>query len=101
MSQIITRGLGVRNRLLLRRLINFQLTTVIAAGGECGDTDYDDCLLGGLHKSVILNGVASTAISQLRTDPNYPLSETDVLAPDSPNIVQIGEGCGSCGWKFE
>ncbi|KAH0970266.1 hypothetical protein GBA52_022422 [Prunus armeniaca] len=43
----------LENRLLLRRLINFQLTIVIVAGGECGDTVYDDdCLLGRLHKSV-------------------------------------------------
>ncbi|CAB4288689.1 unnamed protein product [Prunus armeniaca] len=85
----------LENRLLQRRLINFQLTIVIVAGGECGDTVYDDdCLLGRLHKSVILNGVASNAISQLHTNRNYPLSESDVLALDSPNIVQTGEVCG-------
>ncbi|BBH08528.1 Ribosomal protein L1p/L10e family, partial [Prunus dulcis] len=31
----------------------------------CGHTDYDDCLLGGLYKSVKLNRVDSNAISQL------------------------------------
>lgn len=91
----------LENRLLLRRLINFQLTIGIAAGGECGDTVYDDCLLGRLHKSVILDGVASNAFSQLHTNRNYPLSESDVLALDSPDIVQTGEGCGSCCRKFE
>ncbi|CAL9028081.1 unnamed protein product [Prunus brigantina] len=68
------------------------LSKVVVLAGECGDTDYEG-LLGGLHKSVILKGVASNAISQLHTNRNYPLS--DVLALDSPNIVQTSEGCGS------
>ncbi|KAM1089849.1 hypothetical protein ACFX19_017771 [Malus domestica] len=68
------------------------LSKVVVVAGECGDTDYEG-LLGGLHKSVVLKGVASNAISQLHTNRNYPLS--DVLALDTPNIVQTSEGCGS------
>lgn len=65
---------------------------MVVVAGECGDTDYEG-LLGGLHKSVVLKGVGSNAISQLHTNRNYPLS--DVLAFDSPNIVQTTEGCDS------
>lgn len=60
--------------------------------GECGDTDYEG-LLGGTHKSVILKGVCSNAISQLHANRNYPLS--DVMPFDSPNIVQTTEDCSS------
>ncbi|XP_061991482.1 probable sucrose-phosphate synthase 1 [Rosa rugosa] len=69
-----------------------ELSKMVVVAGECGDTDYEG-LLGGLHKSVVLKGVGSNAISQLHTNRNYPLS--DVLAFDSPNIVQTTEGCGS------
>ena len=53
--------------------------------GECGETDYEG-LLGGLHKSVILKGVGSSAMSHLHNNRNYPLS--DVMPFDSPNIVE-------------
>lgn len=69
-----------------------ELSKMVVVAGECGDTDYEG-LLGGLHKSVVLKGVGSNAISQLHTNRNYPLS--DVLAFDSPNIVQTTEGCDS------
>ncbi|TQD95835.1 hypothetical protein C1H46_018577 [Malus baccata] len=68
------------------------LSKVVVLAGECGDTDYEG-LLGGLHQSVVLKGVGSNAISQLHNNRNYPLS--DVLALDTPNIVQTSEGCGS------
>ncbi|RXI05688.1 hypothetical protein DVH24_017730 [Malus domestica] len=70
------------------------LSKVVVLAGECGDTDYEG-LLGGLHQSVVLKGVGSNAISQLHNNRNYPLS--DVLALDTPNIVQTSEGCGSDG----
>lgn len=60
--------------------------------GECGDTDYEG-LLGGLHKSVILKGVSSSAMNQLHANRNYPLS--DVMPLDSPNIVHTAEHCTS------
>lgn len=60
--------------------------------GESGDTDYEG-LLSGIHKSIILKGVCTSAINQLHANRNYPLS--DVLPVDSPNIVQATEECSS------
>lgn len=59
--------------------------------GECGDTDYEE-LLGGVHKSVILKGVCSSAISQ-HANRSYPLA--DVMPFDSLNIVQTAEDWSS------
>ncbi|WOL17309.1 sucrose phosphate synthase [Canna indica] len=59
--------------------------------GESGDTDYEG-LLGGVHKTVVLKGAFNTAPSKLHSDKGYPL--TDVVAFDSPNILQI-DGCGT------
>ena len=56
--------------------------------GDSGDTDYEG-LLGGLHKSVILKGICSSASNQLHANRNYPLS--DVMPVDSPNIVQTSQ----------
>ncbi|CAI8610395.1 unnamed protein product [Vicia faba] len=70
----------------------FELSKMVVFVGECGDTDYEG-LVGGLHKSVILKGVGSRAISQLHNNRNYPLS--DVMPLDSPNIVQATEGSSS------
>lgn len=60
--------------------------------GESGDTDYEG-LIGGVHKSVILKGVCSGAITQLHANRNYPLS--DVMPFDSPSVAQTGEDCSS------
>lgn len=60
--------------------------------GECGDTDYEG-LIGGVHKTVILKGVASDA-RKLHANRNYPLE--DVISLDSPNVVQV-EDCKSKG----
>lgn len=60
--------------------------------GECGDTDYEG-LVGGLHKSVILKGVGSSAMNQIHNNRNYPLS--DVMPLDSPNIAEAVEGSSS------
>jgi sucrose-phosphate synthase len=70
----------------------FELSKMVVFVGECGDTDYEG-LVGGLHKSVILKGVGSRAISQLHNNRNYPLS--DVMPLDSPNIVEAPEGSSS------
>ncbi|KAJ9141021.1 hypothetical protein P3X46_031605 [Hevea brasiliensis] len=66
------------------------LANMVVFVGESGDTDYEG-LLGGLHKSVILRGVCSSASNQLHANRNYPL--TDVIASDSPNIVHTAEEC--------
>lgn len=58
--------------------------------GESGDTDYEG-LVGGTHKTVILKGVYSNAITQLPSKRNYPLS--DVFPSDSSNVYQTPEDC--------
>ncbi|KAL0382914.1 UNVERIFIED_CONTAM: putative sucrose-phosphate synthase 1 [Sesamum calycinum] len=68
------------------------LSKVVVFVGESGDTDYEG-LLGGVHKSVVLTGVCSSASSQLHANRNYPL--TDVVFYDSPNIIRTTEGCNS------
>ncbi|KAI4335666.1 hypothetical protein L6164_014294 [Bauhinia variegata] len=70
----------------------FELSKMVVFVGECGDTDYEG-LLGGVHKSVILKGVCSSASNQLHNNRSYPLS--DVLPFDSPNIVEASEGSSS------
>ncbi|KAG2718853.1 hypothetical protein I3843_03G232000 [Carya illinoinensis] len=69
-----------------------ELSKMVVFVGESGDTDYEG-LLGGLHKSVILKGICSSANNQLHANRSYPLS--DVLPFDSPSIVQTTEECGS------
>lgn len=66
------------------------LSSVVVFVGECGDTDYEG-LIGGVHKTVILKGVASDA-RKLHANRNYPLE--DVISLDSPNVVQV-EDCKS------
>ncbi|KAL2243638.1 probable sucrose-phosphate synthase 1 [Sesamum indicum] len=68
------------------------LSKVVVFVGESGDTDYEG-LLGGVHKSVVLTGVCSSASSQLHANRSYPLS--DVIYSDSPNIVRTSEECSS------
>ncbi|XP_028778238.1 probable sucrose-phosphate synthase [Neltuma alba] len=67
----------------------FELSKMLVFVGECGETDYEG-LLGGQHRSVILKGVGSSAISQLHNNRSYPLS--DVIALDSPNIAEASDG---------
>ncbi|KAJ6372677.1 hypothetical protein OIU76_027070 [Salix suchowensis] len=62
-----------------------ELANMVVFVGECGDTDYEG-LLGGLHKSVILKGVCSSACSQVHANQSYPLS--DIMPSESPNVVQ-------------
>lgn len=68
------------------------LSKVVVFVGESGDTDYEG-LLGGVHKSVILTGVCSSASSQLHANRGYPL--TDVISYDSPNITKTPSGCSA------
>ncbi|XVF34579.1 hypothetical protein REPUB_Repub18cG0070700 [Reevesia pubescens] len=69
-----------------------ELSKMVVFVGDSGDTDYEG-LLGGLHKSVILKGICSSASNQLHSNRNYPLS--DVMPVDSPNIVQTSQDCTS------
>ncbi|KAA8535166.1 hypothetical protein F0562_030169 [Nyssa sinensis] len=68
------------------------LSKMVVFVGESGDTDYEG-FLGGLHKSVILKGVCSSASNQLHSSRSYSLS--DVVPCDSPNIVQTTEECNT------
>ncbi|KAF2303800.1 hypothetical protein GH714_023487 [Hevea brasiliensis] len=70
------------------RSMGCRLVKFVVFVGECGESDYEG-LLGGLHKSVILKGVGSTA-RKLHADRSYPLE--DVTPFDSANVVQ-SEGC--------
>lgn len=69
-----------------------EISKIVVIVGECGDTDYEG-LLGGLHNSVILKGVCSSAANQIHANRSYPLS--DVTPTDSPNILQTTEDCSS------
>ncbi|GMI89203.1 sucrose phosphate synthase 1F, sucrose-phosphate synthase A1 [Hibiscus trionum] len=62
-----------------------ELSKMMVFVGDSGDSDYEG-LLGGVHKSVILKGICSSASNQLHANINYPLS--DVMPVDSPNIVR-------------
>lgn len=68
------------------------LSKVVVFVGESGDTDYEG-LLGGIHKSVVLEGVCSSANNQVHANRSYPL--TDVISLDSPNVVRTTEECSS------
>ncbi|XP_010250236.1 PREDICTED: probable sucrose-phosphate synthase 1 [Nelumbo nucifera] len=69
-----------------------ELSNMVVFTGEYGDTDYEG-MLGGVHKTVILKGICSNARDQLHANRSYPLEH--VLPFDSPNIVQVTEGCSS------
>jgi len=65
------------------------LSNMVVFVGDSGDTDYEG-LLGGIHKTVILKGLAS----DLREQPgnrSYPME--DVTPLNSPNITEAKE-CG-------
>uniref|UniRef100_A0A7N0TB91 Sucrose-phosphate synthase n=1 Tax=Kalanchoe fedtschenkoi TaxID=63787 RepID=A0A7N0TB91_KALFE len=68
------------------------LSRMIVFVGESGDTDYEG-LLGGIHKSVIMKGIAPNTGNRLYANRSYPLS--DVVPFDSPNIIQTSENCTS------
>ncbi|XVF88310.1 hypothetical protein PTKIN_Ptkin19aG0039600 [Pterospermum kingtungense] len=68
------------------------LSKMVVFVGESGGTDYEG-LLGGVHKSVVLKGICSSASNLLHANRNYPLS--DVMPVDSPNIVQTSQDCMS------
>lgn len=60
--------------------------------GESGDTDYEG-LLGGIHKTIIMKGIALNTGNRLYANRSYPLS--DVVPFDSPNIIETSENCTS------
>lgn len=64
------------------------LSNLVVFAGESGDTDYE-FLVGGVHKTVVLNGVCSDA-SKVHSNRNYPLEH--VLPAMNSNIIE----CGSC-----
>lgn len=59
--------------------------------GDSGDTDYEG-LLAGVHKTVIVKGVASEAAARvIHGNRSYPLE--DVTPVNSPNVTEA-EQCG-------
>ncbi|CAM8925547.1 hypothetical protein QQ045_023600 [Rhodiola kirilowii] len=68
------------------------LSKMIVFVGESGDTDYEG-LLGGIHKTIIMKGIAPNVGDRLYANRSYPLS--DVVPFDSPNIIQTSENCTS------
>ncbi|CAL9072570.1 unnamed protein product [Musa acuminata var. zebrina] len=73
-----------------------EVSNMVVFVGQSGDTDYEE-LLGGVHKTVILNGGFNTAQSELHSTRSYLLK--DVVAFDSPNILQI-DSCGANEIQF-
>lgn len=65
------------------------LSNMVVFVGDSGDTDYEG-LLGGVHKTVILKGIASD-LRELHGNRSYPME--DVTPLDSPNITEAEE-CG-------
>ncbi|KAL9659965.1 hypothetical protein QQ045_024775 [Rhodiola kirilowii] len=68
------------------------LSKMVVFVGESGDTDYEG-LLGGIHKTIIMKGIAPNTGNRLYANRSYPLS--DVVPFDSPNIIQTSENCTS------
>ncbi|MFS8005466.1 putative sucrose-phosphate synthase [Helianthus anomalus] len=64
------------------------LVNTVVIMGDYGDTDYE-CLRGGIHKTVVINGVCNEA-RKLHNNRSYPLEH--VITYDTPTIVQV-EGC--------
>ncbi|VVB14033.1 unnamed protein product [Arabis nemorensis] len=65
------------------------LANMVVFVGVSGDTDYEG-LLGGIHKTVILKGIASD-LRELHGNRSYPME--DVTPLNSPNIAEAEE-CG-------
>ncbi|KAL1219806.1 putative sucrose-phosphate synthase 2 [Cardamine amara subsp. amara] len=68
---------------------SIDLSNMVVFVGESGDTDYEG-LLGGIHKTVILKGIASD-LHELHGNRSYPME--DVIPLNSPNIIEAEE-CG-------
>ncbi|CAN7101496.1 unnamed protein product [Brassica rapa subsp. narinosa] len=70
------------------------LSKMVVFVGESGDTDYEG-LLGGVHKTVIVKGVASDATARvLHGNRSYPLE--DVTPVNSPNITEAEQCDRDC-----
>ncbi|XP_010456485.1 PREDICTED: probable sucrose-phosphate synthase 2 [Camelina sativa] len=65
------------------------LSNMVVFVGGSGDTDYEG-LLGGIHKTVILKGLASD-LRELHGNRSYPME--DVTPLDIPNVTEAEE-CG-------
>ncbi|CAH8391443.1 unnamed protein product [Eruca vesicaria subsp. sativa] len=65
------------------------LSNMVVFVGDSGDTDYEG-LLGGVHKTVILKGIAND-LRELHGNRSYPME--DVTPLNSPNITEAEE-CG-------
>jgi len=66
---------------------SIDLSNMVVFVGESGDTDYEG-LLGGIHKTVIIKGVASD-LRQLHGNRSYSME--DVIPVNSPNITEAEE----------
>ena len=62
------------------------LAKMVVFVGESGDTDYEG-LLGGIHKSVVLEGVSCSASNALHTNRSYPLTDVISLESNNDNVV--------------
>nr|O04932.1 RecName: Full=Probable sucrose-phosphate synthase 1; AltName: Full=UDP-glucose-fructose-phosphate glucosyltransferase 1 [Craterostigma plantagineum]CAA72506.1 sucrose-phosphate synthase [Craterostigma plantagineum] len=70
-----------------------ELSKTVVVVGESGDTDYEE-MLGGVHKTVVLSGVCTTATNLLHANRSYPLA--DVVCFDDLNIFKThNEECSS------
>ncbi|KAI3868755.1 hypothetical protein MKW98_008840 [Papaver atlanticum] len=69
-----------------------ELSNMVVIAGECGDTDYEG-MLGGVHKTIVLNGVCRNARTRLHSNRSYPLE--DVIPYENSNIVHADEGFSS------
>lgn len=70
------------------------LSKMVVFVGDSGDTDYEG-LVGGVHKTVIVKGVASDATARvLHGNRSYPLE--DVTPVNSPNITEAEQCDRDC-----
>ncbi|KAJ0260779.1 sucrose-phosphate synthase 2 [Hirschfeldia incana] len=84
-------ALASRSQALRYLLVRWgiDLSNMVVFVGDSGDTDYEG-LLGGVHKTVILKGIASD-LRELHGNRSYPME--DVTPLNSPNITEAEE-CG-------
>lgn len=70
------------------------LSKMVVFVGDSGDTDYEG-LVGGVHETVIVKGVASDATARvLHGNRSYPLE--DVTQVNSPNITEAEQCDRDC-----
>ncbi|MQM16392.1 hypothetical protein Taro_049349 [Colocasia esculenta] len=74
-----------------------ELSNMVVFVGESGGTDYEG-FLGGVHRTIILKGVCSPTQSDIHPQRSYSLE--DVVAFDSPNILQTEAESATDGIEF-